>query len=137
MMRKAILCGLAVLWVLAAVGMPTAAAAGFNCNSSALSPAQDAICRDAKLSRSDTQTERRLIGLARRMGFGQYLGLRHWHHGWAQQRDECQTDRTCLASSYRTQALFLDRLQSCLENGSQRRACLRNTLNIEQSAKRR
>jgi uncharacterized protein len=124
--------GLGVVWA------PSAAlAASFNCNAPSLSPAQLAICRDAKLSRSDAQTERRLIGLARRMGLGQYLGMRHWHHGWAQQRDDCQTDRTCLTASYRTQGRFLDRLQQCLDSGAQRRACLRNTLNIDQAAKRR
>jgi uncharacterized protein len=114
-----------------------ALAASFNCNLPSLSAAQVTICQDAQLARSDTQTERRLIGLGRRMGFGQYLGLRHWQQGWAQRRDDCQTDRTCLLASYRAQGRFLDRLQQCLDNGLQRRACLRNTLNIEIEATRR
>ena len=124
--------GLALLWA------PTAgAAASFDCNGGSLSPAQAMICQDAQLSRSDSQTERRVIGLGRRMGYGQYLGMLHWHHGWVEYRDGCLADRTCLTGSYRAQARFLDRLQQCLDNGLQRRACLRNTLNLEREAQRR
>ena len=95
------------------------------------------VCRDPQLARADAQTERRLIGLGRRMGYGQYLGIRHWHQGWSEHRDGCLAERTCLAASYRAQNRFLDRLQQCLDNGLQRRACLRNTLNVEREAQRR
>jgi uncharacterized protein len=124
--------GLALVWAPAA-GM----AASFDCAGRFLSPAQIAICQDAQLSRADEQTARRVASLARRLAFGQYLGLRHWHSGWGERRDGCQTDRTCLVASYRSQARFLDRLQQCLDNGLQRRACLRNTLNIDREAVRR
>ena len=110
------------LWAPAA-GM----AASFDCGARFLSPAQIAICRDAQLSRTDEQTARRVVSLSRRLAFGQYLGLRHWHSGWAEHRDGCRADRGCLMASYRAQARFLDRLQQCLDNGLQRRACLRNT----------
>ena len=136
-MRKAISAGLAVSLGLALLWAPAAGAASFDCNAGSLSQAQAAICQDAQLSRSDTQTERLVISLGRRMGYGQYLGMLHWHHGWVEHRDGCLADRGCLVASYRAQARFLDRLQQCLDNGLQRRACLRNTLNIERAAQRR
>jgi uncharacterized protein len=111
--------------------------ASFDCNASPLTRAQTAICLDAQLSRADTQTERRVVVLGRRMGYGQYLGMLHWHHGWVEYRDGCQSDRACLVASYRAQARFLDRLQHCLDGGQQRRGCLRNTLNIEREAAQR
>ncbi len=137
-MRNARVAGFAVLLVLFLLRAPaTSLAASFDCNANPLSQAQIAICQDPQLSRADSQTERRLIGLARRMGYGQYLGLLHWHHGWMERRENCLIDRACLTASYRAQARFLDRLQQCLDNGLQRRRCLRNTLNIEQQVRRR
>ena len=137
-MGKVSALGFAAPLALALVWAPEAGVtAGLNCNAAALSRAQMAICLDAQLSRTDTQTERRVVTLGRRMGYGQYLGMLHWHHGWAEHRDGCQTDRACLTASYRAQARFLDRLQQCLDNGLQRRACLRNTLNIEREAAQR
>ena len=112
-------------------------AASFDCNARRLSEAETAICRDTQLSRSDEQLARRLMGLSRRLTFGQYLGLRHWHSGWIEKRERCGGDRGCLAGSYRAQNRFSDRLQQCLDAGFQRRACLRNTLNIEREAVRR
>jgi hypothetical protein len=137
-MRNARVAGLVMLPGLFLLQAPaTGLAASFDCNANPLSQAQMVICQDPQLSRADSQTERRLIGLARRMGYGQYLGLLHWHHGWAERRDGCLADRACLSTSYRAQARFLDRLQQCLDNGLQRRGCLRNTLNIEQEVRRR
>jgi uncharacterized protein len=136
-MRKAISTGAAAFAGLTALWAATDAAAGVDCNARSPSQAQVAICRDGQLMRSDAQTERRLLGLARRMGYGQYLGMRHWHHSWGQHRDGCLADRPCLVASYRAQNRFLDRLQQCLDNALQRRGCLRNTLNIEREAQRR
>ena len=137
-MRKMGYSGYAALAVAGVLGMPSAATAvGPNCTSGVHSPAQMVICQDAKLARTDKQTEARVIRLGRRMGYGQYLGLRHWHYRWDEERESCRTDRTCLTATYSAQVRFLDRLQQCLDNGSPRRACLRNTLNIGQSAKRR
>ena len=124
--------GLALVWA-PAVGM----AASFDCTARNLSQAQMAICQDAQLSRSDELTARRLASLSRQLAFGQYLGLRYWHSGWKEHREGCQADRACLTASYRAQARFLDRLQQCLDNGLQRRACLRNTLNIDRETVRR
>jgi uncharacterized protein len=124
--------GVALVWA-PAVGT----AASFECAARFLSQAQIAICRDAQLSRADEQTARRVASLSRRLAFGQYLGLRHWHSRWAEHRDGCRADRGCLTASYRTQGRFLDRLQQCLDNGLQRRACLRNSLNIDREAVRR
>ena len=124
--------GLALVWAPAA-----GTAASFDCGARFLSQAQIAICQDAQLSRADEQTARRVASLSRRLAFGQYLGLRHWHHGWTGHRDGCRADRACLTASYRAQARFLDRLQQCLDNGLQRRACLRNTLNIDRETVRR
>jgi uncharacterized protein len=137
-MRKAPAFGVAVLLGIALAWPPAAGvAASFDCNATSLTRAQMAICLDTQLSRTDTQTERRVVSLGRRMGYGQYLGMLHWHHGWIQHRDGCQADRACLTASYRAQARFLDRLQQCLDSGQQRRICLRNTLNIEREAAQR
>jgi uncharacterized protein len=133
-MRKAIPAGLALLLGLSLVGAP---AASLDCTARTLRQAQVAICQDAQLARSDDQTERRLTGLSRRLTFGQYLGLRYWHSGWKERREECRADRPCLAASYRAQGRFLDRLQQCIDTSPQRRACLRNTLNVEREAVRR
>jgi uncharacterized protein len=137
-MRKARPATLAASIGLALAGAPAAGmAASFDCAARFLSPARIAICQDAQLSRADEQVARRVASLSCRLAFGQYLGLRHWHSSWAEQRDGCRNDRTCLVASYRSQARFLDRLQQCLDNGLQRRACLRNTLNIDREVVRR
>ena len=88
--------GLALVWA-PAVGT----AASFECAARFLSQAQIAICRDAQLSRADEQTARRVASLSRRLAFGQYLGLRHWHNRWVEHRDGCRADRGCLTASYR------------------------------------
>jgi uncharacterized protein len=137
-MRKAHSATLAAAVGLALACVPVACmAASFDCAARFLSPARIAICRDAQLSRTDEQVARRVTSLARRLAFGQYLGLRYWHGNAAEQRDGCQADRACLVASYRLQARFLDRLQQCLDNGLQRRGCLRNTLNLDREAVRR
>ncbi len=107
---------------------PPAQAASFNCKARALSLSEIAICRDPQLSRTDEQTVRRIDGFARRLNFGQYLGLRYWHSEQVRERERCGTDVTCLGSTYRTQIRFLDRLQQCLELSQRRRTCLRTTL---------
>jgi uncharacterized protein len=112
-------------------------AASFDCGARRLSEAESLICQDPQLSRSDEQVARRLLGVARRVTFGQYLGLRYWHGGWMDNRQGCGADRGCLAATYRAQNRFLDRLQQCLDAGFQRRACLRNTLNAERETVRR
>jgi uncharacterized protein len=137
-MRKAAPLGFTAALGLALIWAPAGGvAASLNCNAATLSRAQMAICLDSQLSRADAQTERRVAALGRRMGFGQYLGMLHWHRGWIAYRDGCQSDRACLTASYRAQSRFLDRLQQCLDNGQQRRACLRNTLNVEREAAQR
>jgi uncharacterized protein len=137
-MRKAHLTTLAAAVGLTLVCAPAPSmAASFDCAARFLSPARIAICRDAQLSRTDEQVARRVVSLARRLAFGQYLGLRYWHSNSAEQRDGCQAERSCLVASYRSQARFLDRLQQCLDNGLQRRGCLRNTLNLDREAVRR
>lgn len=123
----------AVLVCLAGAGP----AAGVDCKARALSETEAVICQDAQLSRAEDQIASRLAGFARRLAFGQYLGLRHWHATWSQERTRCGADRSCLAVSYRAQIRFLDRLQLCLDTSPQRRTCLRNTLNIEREALRR
>jgi len=130
---RTLLCfiGWATLWT------PVALAASFDCNSRWLSRTEIAICDDAQLSRMDDQLARRLGSFARRLSFGQYLGLRHWHAASARQRNLCGTDRTCIAASYRAQARFLDRLQNCVDGGFSRRACLRDLLTGERETMRR
>jgi len=117
---------------------PTAAsAASFDCEARGLSRTEITICDDAQLSRIDEQMSRRVAGFARRLNYGQYLGLRHWQAMTARQRDVCGTDRSCIATHYRAQARFLERLQQCLDTSLARRGCLRNTLNHEREAVRR
>jgi len=101
-------------------------AASFDCRSRWLSTTEITICDDVQLSRMDDRLARRLGGLTRRLSFGQYLGLRHWHASSARQRSQCRTDRACIIASYRMQERFLDRLQYCLEFSMARRACLRD-----------
>lgn len=120
---------LMLLWV---PGIRSAAC--FDCKSRRLGETEVAICQDAQLSRAEDQISSRLNGFARRLSFGQYLGVRHWHSSWAQERGRCGAERGCLASSYRAQIRFLDRLQQCLDTSSQRRGCLRNTLTVEREA---
>jgi uncharacterized protein len=114
-----------------------APAAGLDCNSHRLRPGEAAICHDTQLARAEDRIDRRIRGLGRRLSFGQYLGIRHWQADWAEQRGHCGPDRTCLAGTYKAQLRFLDRLQQCLDTSSVRRACLRNTLNVEREAQRR
>jgi uncharacterized protein len=137
-MRKAHLTTLAGAVGLTLVCAPVPGmAASFDCGARFLTPARIVVCRDAQLSRTDEQVARRVASLARRLAFGQYLGLRYWHSSSTEKRDGCQADRACLVASYRSQARFLDRLQQCLDNGLQRRACLRNTLNLDRETVRR
>jgi uncharacterized protein len=137
-MQRRVPAGLAAIVGLALLCAPAAGhAASFNCRARDLGETKSAICHDGQLSRVDEQIARRVSGLARRLTFGQYLGLRHWHSGWGETRESCGSERTCLGASYRAQGRFLDRLQQCLDAGFQRRSCLRNTLNIEREAVRR
>ena len=137
-MKKPVLARLAACLALTLLWVPgMGPAASLDCKARTLGETEAAICQDAQLSRAEDQIAGRLNGLARRLSFGQYLGVRHWHAGWAQERSRCSADRGCLAGTYRAQIRFLDRLQQCLDTSSQRRACLRNTLNIEREALRR
>ena len=112
-------------------------AAALDCAARWLGETEIAICRDLQLSRSEDQITRRIAGFARRISFGQYLSLRHWHALWSEERSHCSLERACMAASYRVQARFLDRLQQCLDVSPQRRACFRGTLNVEREALRR
>jgi uncharacterized protein len=105
--------------------MPGAMAASFDCSSRWLSRTETAICDDVQLSRMDDRLARRLAAFARRLDFGQYLGLRHWHAASARQRNQCRTDRACIIASYRAQERFLDQLQNCVDISLSRRSCLR------------
>ena len=110
--------------------MPAAMAASFDCRSRWLSSTEITICDDVQLSRMDDRLARRLGAFARRLSFGQYLGLRHWHASSARQRNQCRTDRACIVTSYRAQERFLDRLQNCVEASVARRACLRDLIGV-------
>src|SRR5262245_39799140 len=127
----------------ACLGLAFACAAGavpavaLDCAARWLGETEIAICRDPQLSRSEDQTTRRIAGFARRISFGQYLSLRHWHALWSEERSRCSLERACIAASYRVQARFLDRLQQCLDVSQQRRVCFRGTLNVEREAQRR
>ena len=112
-------------------------AAALDCSARWLRETEVAICQDAQLSRTEDQVVRRVTGLSRRLSFGQYLGLRHWHVRRGEERGRCSLDRICLTASYRAQIRFLDRLQQCLDTSQQRRFCFRNTLNVEREALRR
>jgi uncharacterized protein len=111
--------------------MPAAMAASFDCRSGWLSRTQITICDDVQLSRMDDRLARRLASLAKRLNFGQYLGVRHWHATSARLRDRCRTDRVCIVASYRAQERFLDRLQNCVEASLSRRTCLRELVGGE------
>jgi uncharacterized protein len=112
-------------------------AAAVDCNARWLGETEAAICQDAQLARTEEQVARRVTVLARRLSFGQYLSLRHWHALWGEERIRCSLERNCLTVSYRAQIRFLDRLQQCLDTSPQRRGCFRNTLNVEREALRR
>jgi uncharacterized protein len=123
--------GLMTLW------MPAAMAASFDCRSRWLSRTQITICDDVHLSRMDDRLARRLANLARRLSFGQYLGLRHWHAASARQRNQCRTDRACILASYRAQERFLDRFQYCVDASLARRSCLRDLVAGDRETMRR
>jgi len=128
----AVCLGLALGWVLGA-----APGAAVDCNARWLGETEAAICQDAQLARTEEQVVRRVASLARRLSFGQYLGLRYWHALWGDERSRCSLERSCLTVSYRAQIRFLDRLQQCLDTSQQRRGCFRSTLNVEREALRR
>jgi len=137
-MKKRVQSGLAACLRLALVcGLGAGPAAALDCGARWLGETEAAICQDAVLSRTEDQVVRRVASLARRLAYGQYLGLRHWHALWGEERGRCNIDRTCLTVSYRAQIRFLDRLQQCLDTSQQRRTCFRNTLNVEREALRR
>jgi len=137
-MRKRLQAGLAAGLGLALAGvLSTGPASAVDCRSRWLDETETAICQDANLSRTEDQVVRRIGGLSRRLSYGQYLGMRHWHALWGEERGRCSLDRGCLTTTYRTQLRFLDRLQQCLDTTQQRRACFRNTLNVEREALRR
>jgi len=135
-MRKAVsaVVGLlaALIWV-----SPAALSGSFDCSERGLSRAEGAICADPQLLRTDDQLARRADVVARRMNYGQYLGLRHWQAASASQRDLCGADRVCISAHYRAQKRLLDRVQECLETRFVRRACLRNALSGDREAVRR
>src|SRR6266545_6460227 len=106
--------GLALAW-----GLGAGPALAVDCNARWLGETEAAICQDAQLSRTEDQVARRVTTLARRLGFGQYLGLRHWHALWGEERSRCSLERGCLTVSYRAQIRFLDRLQQCLDTSQQ------------------
>jgi uncharacterized protein len=121
---------------LAALCAPPTGAASFDCSSRWLTLTERTICDDQQLSQMDDRLARRLGGFARRLNFGQYLGLRHWHASAARQRNLCRADRACIAGRYRAQARFLDRLQSCVESSLVQRACLREVLSADRASVR-
>ena len=126
------LLGLAAVWPASIV-----TAAPLDCRSRALTLTEATICQDSQLLRTDAQIDRRFTGFARRLSFGQYLGLRQWQAQSTRQRESCGGDRVCITAHYRGQARFLDRLQQCLDNTLSRRNCLRGTMRNDQEALRR
>jgi uncharacterized protein len=137
-MRKAAQAGtVACLALLAPLVPGSHPAQALDCSSRRLGGAEAAICQDTQLARVDQQLGARIKGMARKLSFGQYLGLRYWNAVWTEERGRCGVNRTCLIATYRAQLRFLDRLQQCVESSSPRRACLRNTLNVERQAQRR
>jgi uncharacterized protein len=95
------------------------------------------ICADAQLSRSDDELNRRISRASRQLAYGPYVGLKVWQSDWRQQRADCNTDRTCLASAYLDANRFLDRLQRCLGTSARGRRCLPVTVEGKRSAIRR
>jgi uncharacterized protein len=128
----------AVLALLAAIALSPlpAQAASIDCRARDLTGTEVAICEDQQLSRLDVQIARKADTAARRMNFGQYLGLRFWQARLAEQRNQCEGDRGCITSHFRVQARLLDRLQQCLDTRIARRACLRDTISVDREAAR-
>jgi uncharacterized protein len=116
---------------------PTASAGPVDCGARGLSLTETTICQDPQLARADTLLERRLAGFARRMSFGQYLGLRHWQAEATRRREVCGADRSCIAAHHRGLARFLDRLQQCLDTSHSKHTCLRGTMRSDREALRR
>jgi uncharacterized protein len=136
MMRKVVKAGIGLVAVLIWAA-PAAVAGSIDCSARGLSRAEGAVCADPQLSRTDEQLARRADGVARRMNYGQYLGLRHWQAASASQRDLCGADRVCITAQYRAEKRLLDRLQECLETRFVRRSCLRNAISGDREAVRR
>jgi uncharacterized protein len=136
-MRKVAKAGVGPLAIALILASPAAWAASFDCNVRGLSRAEGIICEDPQLSRTDEQLARRGDTIARRMNYGQYLGLRHWQAASAEQRDLCGANRSCIDAHYRAQRRFFDRLQQCLETRYARRSCLRETLAGDRETVRR
>jgi uncharacterized protein len=126
-----------LLALIAVTSAGWASAASVNCRARGLTSTEAAVCGDPQLLRTDTQFARRADALARRLNFGQYLGLRHWEAEAAMQRDQCEGDRACIAAHYRAQARVLGRVEQCVETHIARRSCLRNALAGEREAARR
>jgi uncharacterized protein len=135
-MRKAVKVHIALLAAALIWGAPEALAASFDCKARGLSRAEGMICADTQLSRTDEQLARQTDAVARRLSYGQYLGLRHWQATSAGQRRLC-ADRGCINSHFRAQRNLLDRLQECLDTRFARRSCLRNSLTGDQETVRR
>ena len=135
-MRKAVSAGVGLLAALILVS-PPALSGSFDCSERGLSRAEGAICADPQLLRTDEQLARRADVVARRMNYGQYLGLRHWQAASASQRDYCGADRACINAHFRAQKRLLDLVQECLETRFVRRSCLRNALSGDREAVRR
>jgi uncharacterized protein len=133
-MKRKALAAFAALGVAAMWTSPGAHSASFDCNARGLVRAQVVICTDPQLSRTDSLIARRADALARRMNYGQYLGLRHWQATAAQERNLCDIDRACITAHNRAQARLLDRLQQCLESRFSRRTCLRESLAPDREA---
>ena len=127
--RAVALLAAGILWQL-----PPVWAATFNCGLRDLSRSEAAICEDPQLSRLDDNLARKADAAARRMNYGQYLGLRYWQARWAELRNLCDGDRNCISAHYRAQARQLDRLQQCLDTRIARRACLRDTVSGDREA---
>ena len=124
---------LCVLVILASGG----SAASVNCRQRQLSTTDLAVCKDGQLLRTDEQTARRADALARRLNYGQYLGLRHWEAVAAMQRRQCDGDRACITAHYRAQMRMLTRIEQCVDTRIARRSCLRNALAGEREEARR
>jgi len=131
MMREAVRAVVAALAISAILASPPASAASFNCNAGGLSRAEIVICTEPQLSRTEELLARRINTVARRLNYGQYLGLRHWQAESALQRNLCGPDRSCISAHLRAQSRFLDRFQQCLESRLARRGCLREALSLE------
>ena len=112
-------------------------ATSLDCNGRDLTRTEFVVCEDVQLLRTEEQIARRADVIARRVNFGQYLGLRFWQAEAANLRDQCGVDRACIVAQYRTQSRTLDRLQQCVDTRVARRSCLRNALAGERETVRR